>query len=119
MQPDQPCIYSDLLSFTVTGDWHHGAEQAPSLFKKNLINQLAVGTHSSYVRFPQVEVQYNILTTTLSKQYKNSIINNRRIINSDERKHLNIYIYITLLNRQQGVAKNTYTNGIFVSDVVD
>ncbi|KAK3887924.1 hypothetical protein Pcinc_008007 [Petrolisthes cinctipes] len=48
------------IKLTFAGDWHHGAAQSPGLFKKDLINQLAIGTGSSYIRFPEVELDHDL-----------------------------------------------------------
>lgn len=48
------------LKITFAGDWLHGASQAPDAFKKKMIEYVAENTHSSYVRFAEVQLDHDL-----------------------------------------------------------
>ncbi|KAK8405613.1 hypothetical protein O3P69_001851 [Scylla paramamosain] len=48
------------LKITFEGDWMHGASQMPGEFKTQLIDYVATKTKSSYVRFPEVQLDHDM-----------------------------------------------------------
>nr|XP_045606621.1 uncharacterized protein LOC123763528 [Procambarus clarkii] len=48
------------VKITFDGDWFHGASQGPDLFKKILIDKIAGDTQSSFIRFPEVQMDHDI-----------------------------------------------------------
>ncbi|XP_045101061.1 uncharacterized protein LOC123498049 [Portunus trituberculatus] len=48
------------LKITFAGDWFHGASQMPGEFSRKLIDYVATKTKSSYVRFPEVQLEHDM-----------------------------------------------------------
>ncbi|XP_042231119.1 uncharacterized protein LOC121872431 [Homarus americanus] len=47
------------IKLTFSGDWYHGAMQEPDLFRKMLLNRISSGSGSTYVRFPEIDLDHD------------------------------------------------------------